>query len=55
MEISRKHLEMIKQALRRYILTMKYPRRGYMAEGAPGTLEEYEQLAEMIDDLILKQ
>ena len=55
MEISLKHLRMLKRAVERHIIDLKYPRRKYMAEQDPGTLAEYEQLARMIEDLILKQ
>lgn len=55
MDISLKHLRMLKRAVERHILDLKYPRRKYVTEQDPGTLAEYEKLAEMIDDLILKQ
>ncbi len=55
MDISLKHLQMLKRAVERHILDLKYPRRKYVTEQDPGTLAEYEKLAEMIDDLILKQ
>ena len=55
MDISLKHLQMLKRAVERHILDLKYPRRKYMTEQDPGTLAEYEKLQEMIEQLILKQ
>ena len=55
MDISLKHLQMLKRAVERHILELKYPRRKYMTEQDPGTLAEYEKLQDMIEQLILKQ
>lgn len=53
MEISLKHLQMIAKAIKTRLSAMKIEQQIYGQHQAE--IEEYEQLAEMIDDLILKQ
>lgn len=53
MDISLKHLRMISKAIKTRLSALKRQQQIYGHHHTE--IEEYEQLAEMIDDLILKQ
>lgn len=56
MEISRKHIEMLEQATGYYIQILKHTREPEEQHDTKGrSLEEYEQLWDMLRDLLLRQ